>query len=81
MRVRYFTQDDAHIFMLPEQVKDEIIKVIDLVDYIYKQFGFNYHVGTLTRPENAMGSQEGLEIWLLMLLGKALEEKYGICNK
>jgi threonyl-tRNA synthetase len=50
MRVRCFTQDDAHIFMLPEQVKDEIVGVIDLVDYFYKQFGFNYHVELSTNP-------------------------------
>ena len=43
MRVRTFTQDDAHLFMLPEQVKDEIIGVIDLVDYVYT-FGFKYHI-------------------------------------
>ncbi len=43
-RVRTFTQDDAHIFMLPEQVKDEIVGVIDLVDQVYKLFGFKYHV-------------------------------------
>ncbi|MHB1042297.1 MAG: threonine--tRNA ligase [Eubacteriales bacterium] len=60
MRVRCFTQDDAHIFMLPSQVKDEIIGVINLEDDFYKLFGFPYHVELSTKPENAMGSDE---IW------------------
>ena len=58
LRVRNFTQDDAHIFMLPEQVIDEIIGVLDLIDYFYKVFGFDYHVELSTKPENSMGSQE-----------------------
>jgi threonyl-tRNA synthetase len=61
MRVRCFTQDDAHIFMLPEQIKDEILGVIDLVDYFYSIFGFKYHVELSTRPENSMGSDEDWE--------------------
>ncbi len=60
MRVRCFTQDDAHIFMLPSQIREEIIGVIDLVDYFYKKFGFEYHVELSTKPEKAMGSDE---IW------------------
>lgn len=74
MRVRCFTQDDAHIFMLPSQVKDEIIGVIDLVDYFYKLFGFDYHVELSTKPEKAMGSDE---IWDLATnaLREALESK------
>ncbi|MCF8011370.1 MAG: threonine--tRNA ligase [Clostridiales bacterium] len=60
MRVRCFTQDDAHLYMLPSQVKDEIIGVINLVDYFYKTFGFDYHVELSTKPEKAMGSDE---IW------------------
>ncbi len=60
MRVRCFTQDDAHIFMTPEQIKEEIIGVIDLIDYIYSVFGFSYHVELSTKPEKAMGSDE---IW------------------
>ncbi len=60
MRVRCFTQDDAHIYMLPSQIRDEIIGVIDLVDYFYKKFGFEYHVELSTKPEKAMGSDE---IW------------------
>ena len=57
-RVRAFTQDDAHIFLLPSQIKDEIIDVIKLADYIYSVFGFKYSVELSTRPENSMGSQE-----------------------
>lgn len=74
MRVRCFTQDDAHIFMLPEQVKDEILGVIDLIDYFYGVFGFKYHVELSTRPENSMGSDE---IWEMATsaLRQALEEK------
>ena len=60
MRVRCFTQDDAHIFMLPTQVKEEIIAVIDLVDDFYRVFGFDYHVELSTRPEKAIGS---VEMW------------------
>lgn len=61
MRVRNFTQDDAHIFMTPEQIESEITQVMELVDYVYRDvFGFNYHVELSTRPENSMGSDE---IW------------------
>ncbi|MFZ5642354.1 MAG: threonine--tRNA ligase [Bacillota bacterium] len=62
MRVRCFTQDDAHIYMLPSQIKDEIMGVIDLVDYIYGVFGFKYKVELSTKPEKAMGSDEIWEI-------------------
>lgn len=62
LRVRNFTQDDAHIFMLPSQIKDEIIGVINLVDYFYKVFGFQYHVELSTRPENSMGSDKDWEM-------------------
>lgn len=74
MRVRNFTQDDAHIFMLPEQIKDEIKNVIDLVDQFYNVFGFKYHVELSTRPENSMGSDED---WnrAINALKEALEEK------
>ena len=58
MRVRSFTQDDGHIFMLPEQTTDEVKKVIELIDYIYKVFGFNYHIELSTMPEKAMGTRE-----------------------
>jgi threonyl-tRNA synthetase len=61
MRVRTFTQDDAHIFMTPEQIKDEVLGVIKLTDYVYKLFGFEYHVELSTRPENSMGSDEDWE--------------------
>jgi threonyl-tRNA synthetase len=62
MRVRAFTQDDAHIFMLPEQIIDEIKGVINLVDRFYSLFGFPYHVELSTRPEDSMGSEEDWEI-------------------
>jgi threonyl-tRNA synthetase len=61
MRVRNFTQDDAHIFMTPEQIKDEVLGVIRLTDSVYKLFGFQYHVELSTRPENSMGSDEDWE--------------------
>lgn len=62
MRVRCFWQDDAHIFMLPEQIKDEIIGVTQLIDTVYKQFGFSYHVELSTRPENSVGDDAVWEI-------------------
>jgi len=62
MRVRCFTQDDAHIFMTPEQVKDEVLGVIELIDYFYNVFGFKYHVELSTRPEKSMGSDEDWEL-------------------
>lgn len=58
MRVRAFTQDDAHIYMLPEQIKDEIKGVTKLIDEVYKTFGFKYHVELSTRPEESMGTDE-----------------------
>ncbi|MEG0392325.1 MAG: threonine--tRNA ligase [Anaerovoracaceae bacterium] len=58
MRVRTFTQDDAHIFMLPEQIKDEIKGVINFIDYVYNLFGFKYHIELSTKPEDSMGSAE-----------------------
>lgn len=54
-RVRSFTQDDAHVFMLPSQMKEELMKVIELFDRTYSQFGLKYHVELSTKPENAMG--------------------------
>ena len=62
MRVRAFTQDDAHIFMLPEQIKDEIKGVARLVDEFYTTFGFKYNVELSTRPEGSMGSDEEWEM-------------------
>lgn len=62
MRVRCFTQDDAHIFMTPEQIKDEIKGVAKLIDSVYKLFGFQYHVELSTRPEDSMGSDEDWEM-------------------
>ena len=61
MRVRCFTQDDAHIFMTPEQIQDEIEKVVRLIDEVYSLFGFKYHVELSTRPENSMGTDEEWE--------------------
>lgn len=74
MRVRAFTQDDAHLFMLPEQITDEIKGVIELVDHFYKLFGFEYHVELSTKPEKAMGSDE---VWeqATEALAKAMKEK------
>jgi threonyl-tRNA synthetase len=74
MRVRCFTQDDAHIFMLPGQITEEIIKVFDLIDVIYKTFSFPYRVELSTKPDGAMGSDE---IWEMATdaLKQALEQK------
>ena len=62
MRVRCFTQDDAHIFMEPEQIRSEIKGVVKLIDEVYQLFGFKYHVELSTRPENSMGSDEDWEL-------------------
>ena len=61
MRVRAFTQDDAHIFMLPEQIKDEIKGVAELIDEVYTTFGFKYNIELSTRPEKSMGTDEEWE--------------------
>ncbi len=74
LRVRNFTQDDAHIFMLPSQIKAEIIGVIELVDYFYRIFGFAYNVELSTRPEDSMGSDETWEM-ATNVLQEALEDK------
>lgn len=60
-RVRCFTQDDAHIFMRPDQIESEIIGVVGLIDQVYKKFGFDYFVELSTRPEDSMGSDEDWE--------------------
>ena len=62
MRVRCFTQDDAHIFMTPDQIKDEIKGVAALIHEVYSLFGFKYHVELSTRPEDSMGSDEDWEM-------------------
>jgi threonyl-tRNA synthetase len=74
MRVRSFTQDDAHIYVMPSQIEEEILDVIELADYIYKIFGFDYHVELSTRPENSMGPDE---LWekATSALQNALEKK------
>ena len=74
LRVRNFTQDDAHIFMLPSQINEELIGVIELVDYFYKVFGFEYNVELSTRPEDSMGSDEDWET-ATNALQAALEDK------
>ncbi len=73
-RLRYFTQDDAHIFVMPEQLENEIENVVDIADYFYKRFGLGYHVELSTRPEKRMGPDE---IWdkAENALEKALKEK------
>ena len=62
MRVRCFNQDDAHIFMTPEQIRDEIKGVVRLIDEVYQLFGFKYFIELSTRPEDSMGSDEDWEI-------------------
>jgi threonyl-tRNA synthetase len=75
MRVRCFTQDDAHIFCRPEQVEEEIVRILDLTEYFYRDvFGFDYHVELSTKPEKAMGSDEIWELATNALRG-ALEVK------
>ncbi len=69
MRVRCFTQDDAHIFMMPEQIRDEIKGVAKLIDEVYQLFGFKYHVELSTRPENSMGSDEDWDMATTALQG------------
>jgi len=61
-RVRCFTQDDAHLFMRPDQITEEIINVVHLIDSVYKKFGFDYFVELSTRPADSMGSDEDWEI-------------------
>ena len=73
MRVRCFTQDDAHIFMLPEQITAEIKNVVRLINEVYTLFGFKYHVELSTRPENSMGSDEDWEA-ATSALREALDE-------
>lgn len=73
-RVRAFTQDDAHVFMLPDQMQTELMKVIELFDRIYSQFGLKYHVELSTKPDNAMGDDA---IWeaVTEALRNAIEAK------
>ena len=73
MRVRCFTQDDAHIFMMESQMTDEIKGVVRLIDEVYKKFGFTYHVELSTRPEDSIGSDEDWEA-ATNALEKALKE-------
>lgn len=73
-RVRTFTQDDAHIYCLPEQIKSEVYEMIDLADYLYKTFGFKYSLELSTRPDDYMGE---LETWnhAEQALKEVLEER------
>ena len=73
-RVRCFTQDDAHIFMMPNQVTSEIIGVMNLIDEVYKQFGFDYRIELSTRPEDSMGTDEQWEMATNGLI-EALKQK------
>ena len=73
MRVRCCTQDDAHIFMMPEQIQDEIKGVAHLIDEVYSDFGFQYHVELSTRPDNSSGSDEDWEM-ATDALKKALDD-------
>ncbi len=79
MRVRSFTQDDAHIFMLPSQIKDEIKSVIKLFDKVYSVYGLKYHVELSTKPEGAMGDDATWEL-ATVALREAMEE-YGLKYK
>jgi len=74
MRVRAFTQDDAHVFCTKEQIEEQIIEIIDLYDKFYTVFGFEYHIELSTKPDKAIGSDE---IWEMAEanLKSALEHK------
>lgn len=74
LRVRSFTQDDAHLFITPHQIESEVAAIIDMVDYFYRIFGFGYRVELSTRPEKAMGS---VEMWdrAEATLERVLQEK------
>ena len=74
MRVRCFTQDDAHIFMTPAQIQEELVGVIELMDAVYATFGFPFEVELSTRPENSMGEDEQWELATNALI-HALESK------
>ncbi len=73
-RVRSFTQDDAHLYVLPSQVKEELVKTIELADRMYKTFGFKYYIELSTRPEDSMGTEEQWEVATNGLID-ALKEK------
>lgn len=74
MRVRTFTQDDAHLFMQPEQIREEIIGIIDFIDYVYRLLDFKYHIELSTKPENAMGTDEEWDR-AINALKEAIEQK------
>jgi threonyl-tRNA synthetase len=74
MRVRTFTQDDAHLFMRPDQIKEEIIGIIDFIDYVYSMLEFKYHIELSTKPEDSMGTDEEWES-AINALKEAVEQK------
>jgi len=74
MRVRTFTQDDAHLFMRPDQIKEEIIGIIDFIDYVYSLLEFKYHIELSTKPEDSMGTDEEWES-AINALKEAIEQK------
>ena len=76
MRVRCFTQDDAHIFMTREQIKDEIKGVVQLIDSVYSTFGFEYHIELSTQPEDSMGAKEDWDIAIEALRNAITELGY-----
>ena len=78
MRVRSFTQDDAHIFCTKEQIKDEIKGVVQLTDRVYKMFGFDYHIELSTQPEDSMGSKEDWDIATAALKDAITELGYDV---
>ena len=81
MRVRAFTQDDAHIFMLPNQIKSEIKGVVKLIDEVYSKFGFSYKVELSTRPDDSMGSDEDWNLAESSLKGGIRRVKPRLYNK
>lgn len=81
MRVRCFTQDDAHIFMTQEQITDEIKGVMRLINEVYSKFGFIYHVELSTRPENSIGSDEDWELGNTRAAQGSGGNRDGICGE
>ena len=76
MRVRNFTQDDAHIFMTPEQVKEEVKGVVQLIDKVYSTFGFPYHIELSTMPEDHIGDEKDWEVATDALRGAVTDLGY-----
>lgn len=76
MRVRNFTQDDAHIFLTKDQIKDEIKEIVRLIDSVYKTFGFEYHIELSTQPEDSMGTKEDWDVATEALRSAIVESGY-----